>query len=57
VLRDFTVLSTLGLVCHGCGVFVLECNLLARLLASRLALCVVVFVFTPLLMQFCVHAV
>jgi len=31
--------------------------LLARLLASRLALCVVVFVFTPLLMQGGVHAI
>jgi len=37
------VLCTLGLVCHGCCVFILECKLLARLLTSRLALYVVVF--------------
>jgi len=41
--RVFTMLSMLGLGCHGCGGFVLEFKWLARLLASRLALCVVFF--------------
>jgi len=37
--RVLIVLFTLGLVCHGCRVFVLECKVLAREFSPRLALC------------------
>jgi len=50
------VLSTLGLVCHGCGIFVCESKLLARELSSRLSARVVGFLFTPPADAICVHA-